>query len=293
MLEAATGLAPIREQLAAEISSARDLSDARARLSRWQAENEEPAELVERIYQPALQADLGARLFVVEIEMGGIAPIALDDSRGAPFLRLPFLEAIREFVRRGTTEGGGLGILTPEEFYRLSDEYRTRAFTASRLASQALVERAFSELQRTLEEGGTFEQFATALADGDAVIGPSATGYLETVFRTNVQGAYGAGRFRQITAIAADPDLRDLRPFVEYRTVRDARVRASHAELDGTVYRSDSDAWHRIAPPNGYSCRCGVVLRRAEDIDPARVVDAPPADPDEGFDAPPSPSIEE
>jgi hypothetical protein len=79
-----------------------------------------------------------------------------------------------------------------------------------------------------------------------------------TVFRTNVQAAYGAGRFRAMT----DPDVVEARPFVEYRTVGDAVVRPSHAILAGTCYHSASPAWHKISPPNGFRCfPAGVVTQ--------------------------------
>ncbi|AKF08879.1 phage minor head protein [Sandaracinus amylolyticus] len=204
---------------------------------------------------------------------------------------MPFLEAIEEFIRRGTIEGGGLGILTPEEFYALSDAYRTRAFTASRLLTEELVRRAYDALVAALEQGGTLRDFARALGAGEVVAGPGSTGYLETVFRTNIQGAYGAGRYRQIKAIASDPDLAAARPYVEYRTAGDNRVRPAHVALDRTVYRVDSAAWERIAPPNGFNCRCSMVLRRARDVDARRVIDDPPERADDGFDAPPAPEL--
>lgn len=285
----------MREALAEIVREANGPTDAFAGMYRWALEHEQDPELVERIYQPALQADLAGRLFVVEIEFEGQAPIALADGELTPFLRMPFREAIAEFIRRGTTEGGGLGILTPEEFYALSDAYRTRAFTASRLMSEELVRQAYDALQRALEEGSTLRDFARSLGEGDVVAGQGSTGYLETVFRTNVQGAYGAGRYRQIRAVAQDPDLAAARPFVEYRTAGDTRVRQNHAALDRTVFRIDDPDWGRFAPPSGFNCRCSVVTRRARDVDPSQVRgagDVPDdAQPDPGFDAPPAPEL--
>lgn len=106
-----------------------------------------------------------------------------------------------------------------------------------------------------------------------------------TVFRTNVQAAYGAGRFRAMT----DPAVIEARPFVEYRTVGDALVRPSHAILAGTCYHSASATWHRIAPPGGFRCRCSMVTLSRDEAKGREILGEIPAggEPDPGFDGPP------
>src|SRR6185369_6166975 len=112
--------------------------------------------------------------------------------------------------------------------------------------------------------------------------------YLETVYRTNVGLAYGAGRLRQIQSDA----VRAARPFVQYRTAGDNRVRESHRLLDRVVFRQDDPDWPRFMPPNGFSCRCTCVTLRESQVDKSRVyssADVPQdAQPDPGFDAAPT-----
>jgi len=229
-----------------------------------------------------MHADMAGQLFVRLIEVPESLPqqCQLDDTIPVAFTRLPFDEAIRFFLSKG--------VISPDEFYELSDAARANAFTATQLASDQLRQRAHALLAQALESGSTMQDFVTALRGEEASLGITAadSGYLETVFRTNVQGAYGAGRYRQIRAVAA------TRPYVEYRTAGDNRVRPAHQALDGVIFRQDDPDWGRFAPPCGFNCRCSVVTLRESQVDPARLrnsADLPDdAQPDDGFDAPPT-----
>lgn len=83
---------------------------------------------------------------------------------------------------------------------------------------------------------------------------------LETIYRTNMQSAFMAGRRKQIEAEAAEA------PYVQYIAVMDGRTRPSHAALNGRVFRVDDPVWQSCAPPNGYNCRC-----RIRNLDAAEV----------------------
>lgn len=83
---------------------------------------------------------------------------------------------------------------------------------------------------------------------------------LDTIFQTNMQSAYMAGRF------AAQLSQVDTRPYWEYVAVMDNRTRPAHAALNGAVYRYDDPFWATFYPPNGYRCRCRVRTRSTGDI---------------------------
>jgi SPP1 gp7 family putative phage head morphogenesis protein len=270
------------QQEIATIAAASDSADEFGkRLAAWQRRNASDEDVAASLYRTTMQADMAGQLFVRVVEAPETLPQsmrALDDGPRPSFLSLPFEEALQAFLDRQ--------IITPEEFRALSDDARQRAFSATRLASQGLIERAYRRLLESLQSGGTLDDFARQLREDSVTLGvtPADPGYLETVYRTNVASSYGAGRYRQIRS----PAVIAARPFVEYRTSRDDRVRQSHAALDGLVFRQDDPDWSRYAPPNGYQCRCVTVVRR--DPGGKRVVRASDlsAQPDPGFDAPPS-----
>src|SRR4030042_1976036 len=75
----------------------------------------------------------------------------------------------------------------------------------------------------------------------------------ETVFRTNVLSAYGAGHWEQAQ------EIRSLRPYARYSAVMDGRTRPSHAALHGLIYPLDHPFWRTYWPPWDYNCRCFAV----------------------------------
>jgi SPP1 gp7 family putative phage head morphogenesis protein len=78
---------------------------------------------------------------------------------------------------------------------------------------------------------------------------------IETVYRTQVQMGYSAGRWESNQA----PEIQEVLWGFEYSARDDDRTRPTHAALDGFTAPKDDPAWKTITPPNGYSCRCSVV----------------------------------
>lgn len=225
-----------------------------------------------------LQADLAGQLMVNVHETGAVE---LTAQPSGSFLDLPWAEAIEEFKARG--------IISEDELSRLISDYAMRSQEARQLMLEHLRKRTRELLVEALEQGGTFREFATQINSELSGLGIDAAdpAYLQTVFRTNIQTAYGAGRYRALE----DPVIRETRPYVQYRTVGDARVRPNHAALDGKVFSLDSDEWRRIAPPGGFGCRCSMVSLTREEFEAEGgvVTETVPEDgiPDEGFDGPP------
>ncbi len=229
--------------------------------------------------------DLGGQLFVRTVEVPEALPPVRQLRAGeqGAFFRLAFQEALDAFLARR--------IVTPDAFAALTDDARARAFTATRMATQELIRRSRELIAQTLADGGTladFERSLLSIAPDSISLGitPDQPHYLETVYRTNVQAAYGAGRLRQIQ----HPDVVAARPYVEYRTAGDSRVRPSHAALRGVVFDQREEGWSDYAPPNGFNCRCSIVtLRRLEGRTVRSVGDVRQlAVPDPGFNAPPT-----
>ena len=68
---------------------------------------------------------------------------------------------------------------------------------------------------------------------------------LQTIYRTNLQTAYMAGRFQsQLENI-------DDRPYWQYVAILDGRTRPSHRAMNGKVFRYDDPFWGSFYPHRG------------------------------------------
>ncbi|MFP4902083.1 phage minor head protein, partial [Paraburkholderia sp. BR14261] len=174
-------------------------------------------------------------------------------------------EAVRYFESKGYQLG-----------FRWQDvaaEAHARAFTVAGVMKLDVLQDVRAALTDALSKGKTFEQFKDQLIPalqkkgwygrGDVVDGDTGEiqgrrltpRRLDTIFRTNMQSSYMAGRFATQMAQV------DTRPWWEYVAVLDNRTRPSHAALHGSVYRYDDPFWAVFYPPCGYRCRCRVRSR--------------------------------
>ncbi len=184
------------------------------------------------------------------------APRVLAKEPGLPsFVGKPFAEAIRLFKERQ--------VLERDKFEQLTAAAKRRAFTVARLARQELLVAAHAELSRQIESSpatgpklGDFKKFVAERLE-TAGWTPANPSHVETIYRTNVVGAYSAGRHAEMT----QPEVLQARPYWQWFSVRDDRARATHRAAHGTLLPADHDFWQRAFPPAGYNCRCRVVSR--------------------------------
>ena len=112
-----------------------------------------------------------------------------------------------------------------------------------------------------------------AVRDGFEAAGlvPDNSYTFENLFRTQIQMAYGAGRWQQDQA----PEIQEILWGYKYCTVGDDRVRPEHAALDGTTAEKDDPLWRTMWPPHGYSCRCTTIsiFEERKSIYPPAVVE--------------------
>lgn len=161
---------------------------------------------------------------------------------------IKFEEAVKYF--------GDKLVLTPKEFYKLAEEYRSLAFTVSGYTKVQTLKKFHDEILNAIENGLTMEQFKETMNDFLAAKGyEGLTAFqADNIFRTNVQSAYQAGHYEAMTS----PMVKKLRPFWLYDAVNDRSTRPSHLAMDGKVFPADHPIWDVWYPPNGFRCRCGV-----------------------------------
>jgi len=148
------------------------------------------------------------------------------------------------------------------------DAAHARSFTVAKVARIDVLRDIKRELQNALKNGvGQKEFFARLtpmlqkrgwwgkqiIVDGDGEAEVAQLGSprrLRTIYQTNMQSAYMAGRFK--TNMAA----RRTHPYWRYVALLDSKTRVAHRQLDGHVFSLD-DAFTDVGyPPNGYNCRC-------------------------------------
>ncbi|MGL5344806.1 MAG: phage minor head protein [Plesiomonas sp.] len=164
-------------------------------------------------------------------------------------------------------------------WYDVYAEAHAKAFTVAGVMKLDVLRDIQDELLKALAEGrvqSEFEQLLLPILErkvwlGKGLVIDKSTGELlgkrlmprrlDTIFRTNMQSAYNAGRYREQKANAAH------RPFLERVAIMDGHTRPKHAVLNGFVAPIDSPVWGFLYPPDGYGCRCRVRARSAADVD--------------------------
>ena len=157
----------------------------------------------------------------------------------------------------------------------------------------SIAEKIDTYLAEHVVAGADMGEFLRALDDVAGVVGLTAADpfYWETVFRTNVQTAYGAGKYE----IQRTPEMEAAFGFYQYLTVGDSAVRPSHAALHGRVWKANDPAVDEFWPPLGFNCRCDMVSLGPDEIEAeglvvsegAPMLDGERVRPDPGFEGPP------
>jgi SPP1 gp7 family putative phage head morphogenesis protein len=150
-------------------------------------------------------------------------------------------------------------------------EANAHAFTVAKATDMNVLQDIREAIEEALTNGTGFRQFQKTLEPklkeqgwwGKQEIVDPETGEitevqlgsphrLKTIYRTNLTVSYSAGRYRSQMKASF------LRPWWQYRTAEDDRVRRSHEQLNNIVLRYDDPFWDTHYPPNDWGCRCGV-----------------------------------
>lgn len=167
------------------------------------------------------------------------------------------------------------GLRITGDWHQMLNEAHVEAFTVANAAKLDVLQDLHNGIQEALKNGRTERQFIKDLtptlqakgwwgkeerSDG-SVVQLGSPRRLQTIYRTNMQSAYMAGRYHQMVQGAAS------HPYWQYIAVMDSKTRPSHGSMNGRVFRWDDPVWQFAYPPNGYNCRCRVVALSQADID--------------------------
>lgn len=213
---------------------------------------------------------------------GNVTTAMPDGPDDKPIVRFPVIdEARRNLLRRG--------VVTRDVFDALASDAKAQAFTVAGINSEKTLEKIRDDLAALVEQGPTLREFKRGLRESldTSHIGDA---HAETIYRTNVQAAYSAGR----DVLTSNPIVASVFPYREYIPIHDGRVDPEHLALgslglNGTgIYRADDPMWDYFSPPWRYNCRCGTNEKTIEAAARGGVEEAklwlrtgqPPADPE-------------
>src|SRR5574343_692701 len=164
------------------------------------------------------------------------------------------------------------------DWHETLDDAHSRAFTVAKVARIDILQDIRKSLITALESGQGFEKWkdniTPVLQDKGwwgrkTVINPEGKEQdvqlgsprrLRTIYDTNMQSAFSAGRYKAMLAGS------DTRPYWEWRHVTISNPRKQHLALNGQLFRFDDPFWSVAYPPSEWGCKCRVIARSNREV---------------------------
>ena len=190
-----------------------------------------------------------------------------------------FDEAVRWFRNRIP--------VTEPMFRRFTKQERERSFYVANAANLDTANTVWKAIEDALTQGTTFEDFKSAVTEKlDAEWGDVSSGRLETIFRSNIQSAYSAGRYEMET----QPAVKKARPYRQFIALLDSRTTPICRPLNGVIKEQDDEFWETRYPPLHPNCRSTTRLLSEEEARGRGFTeDAPTVSVPEGWGLTPTP----
>lgn len=161
------------------------------------------------------------------------------------WVNVPFVEAIRLSNTRN--------VILPDVYYgKIPNFVRSQTFSIAGVTRIDQLQSAINNLNKLVENGGTFADFQGAVLMGDVDL-ELPKHRLELIFRNAMQTAYNRGRCEKFAL------TNDTRPYRLYSAINDSRVRATHLAMDNYIAHYTADVWAIWTPQNGHRCRCTLI----------------------------------
>lgn len=148
-----------------------------------------------------------------------------------------------------------------DDIDEITDEVTQKYFWVKESTSLELTKKIQKSLLTLLKNGGTFKEWKDNYDTNFKNMGLESSGsYTETIYRTNLQSAYAAGRYQQ------QDSQKELFPYWQYVSIIDDVTTDICTELNGKTYRANDPIWNSIYPPNHYNERSSVIALNNEDV---------------------------
>lgn len=148
--------------------------------------------------------------------------------------------------------------ITKDEWKLLEPKARFRAFTVAKLGSATLIDTVKQQLLGVLEDGKGYAEFWNRIKQTvENDVSKIKPGYWETVFRTNTQSAYVAGKLQQFekSGVAAY----QLMVIEDVRTSRICRNLLNKSSGYGIILPVKHPFWQKYGfPPYHFNCRSSI-----------------------------------
>lgn len=148
--------------------------------------------------------------------------------------------------------------MTRKQWDRLSARAQRKAFMVSGVAKADVIQTVFREIDRAIATGTSLGEFRKKVKDkleeqwDGTVANPSWR--IETIFRTNMQHAYTAGRVRQMR----EPSILAARPYWMLDVILDVSTSLTCEPLAGTILPAKHAWWKTHCPPLHFNCRTSI-----------------------------------
>jgi hypothetical protein len=129
------------------------------------------------------------------------------------------------------------------------------AFTISGLMRADLLEATKWLIDKSLEDGTSFEKFTRSFNRRIGRAGYQPSGQrIKLIFDTNINKSYWQGREK----VMRSPEMLAKRPLWLWRWRDSVTPRPEHQALNNKAIRADHPFWKSISFPCGFGCRCSV-----------------------------------
>lgn len=146
--------------------------------------------------------------------------------------------------------------ITTDHWDDMLKDIHAKAFTVAGATKLALLQDLRGAADKAVADGESIGQFRNRFDDIIKAHGWEFRGQYNwrtrVIYDTNMRTAHMAGKWEQIQRTKA------TRPYIQYRTAGDKRVRPEHAQWDDVILLVDDPFWNTHYPPNGWGCRCTV-----------------------------------